>query len=101
VISELRAIGGGARSGLWLQVKADVTGIPVRAPRVTEAACLGAALLAGEGAGCYPSAAQTADGVLQGGRLFEPDRVRRLRYDDRYALYKEIYPTLRELSHRL
>ncbi|MGA2111621.1 MAG: FGGY-family carbohydrate kinase [Anaerolineales bacterium] len=101
LISELRAIGGGARSDLWLQVKADVTGIPVRAPRVTEAACLGAALLAGQGAGCFSSAAETAEGVLQGGSLFEPDRVRRLRYDDRYVLYKEIYPTLKELSHRL
>ena len=47
VIEVLRAIGGGARSKLRLQVKADITGIPVITRRVTEAAAFGLALLAG------------------------------------------------------
>ena len=48
-ISELRAVAGGARSPLWLQPKADICQVPLRVPQVTEAACLGAALLAGVG----------------------------------------------------
>ena len=51
--------------GSWLQLKADITGIPVVTPRVTEAAALGAALLAGVGAGLFPSAAEAAGRFLQ------------------------------------
>lgn len=101
LIEELRAIGGGARSDLWLQLKADITGIPVVAPVVTDAACWGAALLAGYGAGCFESVATAA---LEGARLrrrFEPDPRSTACYDERYALYRELYPSLRELLHRL
>ena len=100
-ICELRAIGGGARSDLWLQLKADVTGIPVVAPRLTDAACWGAALLAGAGAGCLESAAQAAEAALELGRRFVPDPARAARYGARYALYRELYPALSSLSHRL
>jgi xylulokinase len=116
-INELRAIGGGARSDLWLQLKADITGIPVVVPRITEAACWGAALLAGAGAGCFPStalrqgsgqgsghrssAAQAAEEMLQLERRFEPDLERMARYETRYALYREVYPAVTTIHHRL
>ena len=72
-IDVLRAIGGGARSGLWLQLKADITGIPVVTPRVTEAAAFGAALLAGVGAGVFPSAAEAAGRFLRLTDTYTPD----------------------------
>ena len=100
-IDELRAIGGGARSELWLQLKADVTGIPVVAPRITEAASWGAALLAGTGAGHFASAAEAAEEMVHLDRRFEPDPERAARYKDRYALYREVYPTLRDIHHRM
>ena len=53
-VRRVTAVGGGARSPVWLQVKADVLGIPVRTIRVNEAACLGAAVLAGAGAAALP-----------------------------------------------
>ncbi len=100
-INELRAIGGGARSGLWLQVKADVTGIPVVAPKVTEAACWGAALLAGVGAGCFPSAVQAAERTVRLGRRIEPDAERMKRYQTRYEIYRDIYPAVNPIHRRL
>ena len=100
-ISELRAIGGGARSDLWLQLKADITGIPVAVPLITEAACWGAALLAGAGAGCFSSAAQAAEDTVHLGQRFEPDPERKGRYEARYALYREVYPAVASISHRL
>ena len=45
-LDELHAVGGGARSKMWLQMKADVCQIRLRLPQITEAACLGAAILA-------------------------------------------------------
>jgi xylulokinase len=100
-IDEMRAIGGGARSDLWLQLKADITGVPVVAPRVTEAACWGAALLAGAGAGAFDDVAEAAADSLQLARRFAPDAARAARYEDRYDLYRELYPTVKGLLHRL
>jgi len=101
VIDELRAIGGGARSDLWLQLKADITGIRVVAPAVTEAAGLGAAILAGVGAGCFASAAQAAERMIKFKRTFEPDDERAKWYEDRYAIYREVYSTVAPLHYRL
>ena len=100
-IDELRAIGGGARSELWLQLKADITGVPVVAPRITEAASWGAALLAGLGAGRFASATEAAEGTVHLDRWFEPDAARAARYEERYALYREVYPRLKDLHHRM
>jgi xylulokinase len=100
-IDELRAIGGGARSKLWLQLKADVTGVPVVAPRITEAASWGAALLAGVGAGHFDSAAQAAEDTVHLDRRFEPDPESMERYEERYSLYREVYPTLKDIHHRM
>ncbi len=100
-IDELRAIGGGARSQLWLQLKADITGIPVVVPRITEAAGWGAALLAGMGAGHFSSAAQAAEEMLHLEQRFDPDPARAARYEERYVLYREVYPALKVLHHRM
>jgi xylulokinase len=100
-IDELRAIGGGARSNVWLKLKADITGIPVAVPRITEAASWGAAALAGAGAGVFSSAAEAVENTLQFDRVIEPDPHVQARYDARYALYCQIYPALRDLLHKL
>ena len=100
-IDQLRAIGGGARSELWLQLKADITGTPVVAPRITEAAGWGAALLAGAGSGHFASVAQAAEELLHLERRFEPDPVQAARYEERYALYRDVYPALMDIHHRM
>jgi xylulokinase len=100
-IDELRAIGGGARSSLWVQLKADITGIPIVVPRITEAACWGAALLGGVGAGVFGSAAQAMEAMLHLEHRFEPDPARAARYEERYALYREVYPAVRAINGRL
>jgi xylulokinase len=100
-IEELRAIGGGARSDVWMQLKADVTGIPVAVPAVTEAACWGAAILGGVAAGVYESAAVAAAEAVSLTHRINPDADRRQRYDARFKLYQQVYPTLQKLNHQL
>jgi xylulokinase len=100
-IDVLRAIGGGARSALWLQLKADISGIPVITPRITEAAAFGAALLAGTGAGLFPSAAAGAERFLELTDRYEPDETRHAAYTRSYELYREVYPAVAPISHRL
>ncbi len=53
-VSEMRSVGGGTRSSLWNQIKADVLGMPVQLPRAPVGAAFGGAVLAGLGLGLYP-----------------------------------------------
>jgi sugar (pentulose or hexulose) kinase len=75
-IDELTVVGGGARIRRWLRIKADVAGRPVTISPHEEAALLGAALLAGAGAGAYDSLAAAVDAVnAERGAAVEPDMV--------------------------
>jgi len=49
----LRVVGGGQKNPLWLQLKADITGLPVEITGNPEVTLLGAAILAGIGVGLY------------------------------------------------
>ncbi|MBM3128374.1 MAG: hypothetical protein FJ009_07020 [Chloroflexi bacterium] len=100
-ISDLRAIGGGAKSELWLQLKADITGHRVTAPRIAEAACWGAALLAGVGAGLIPDVERAAESAQNLERTFNPDAERKKHYDTRYGIYRQLYPSLATILHQL
>jgi xylulokinase len=100
-LHELHAVGGGARSPLWLQLKADVCRTPLRVPQVTEAACLGAALLAGAAAGVYPDIPAAAEQVVQFRQRIEPRPESAAAYDRRYALYRQVYPALIDLQRQL
>jgi xylulokinase len=100
-IDVLRAIGGGARSKLWLQLKADITGIPVVTPRVTEAAAFGAALLAGQGAGLFDPAGEAAGRFLELTDTYEPDPARHEAYTQRFQLYREVYPAVAPITREL
>jgi xylulokinase len=100
-ITELRAIGGGAKSALWLQLKADVTGIPVAAPEVTEAAGMGAAVLAGVAAGVFIDAASAINSHLKIKKVYTPNKGIKALFDERYELYKKFYPAVKEINHTL
>ena len=98
---ELRAVGGGAKSPAWLQIRADILGRPVSTLHVREAACLGAAVLAGTAAGVYSSVAEGVEETVRTAEVYEPDTARVTKYNDRFATYREIYPALRGLGARL
>jgi len=100
-IDVLRAIGGGAKSKLWLQLKADITGIPVVTPKITEAAGFGAALLAGVGAGIFPSAVEAAGRFLQLTDTYQPDSAQHAAYTRQFELYRQVYPAVAPITHQL
>jgi xylulokinase len=100
-INELHAVGGGARSPLWLQLKADICQVPLRVPQVTEAACLGAALLAGVGAGVYPNIAAAVAQTVRLRQHVHPQAESASAYEGRYRVYQQMYPTLIKLLRQL
>ena len=101
LIDELRAIGGGAKSKLWLQLKADITGIPVAVPEVTEAAGLGAAVLGGVAAGIFSDPTEAIKTHLKIKKVYKPNSGNKALFDERYALYKKLYPAVKEINQQL
>jgi sugar (pentulose or hexulose) kinase len=97
VVNELRAVGGGAKSARWLQLKADILGRPIRTLRCPEAACLGAALLAGTATGLYTSLNDAVARTVASHREFIPVPDRASRYTERWADYQRVVAALRPL----
>ena len=98
--SELRLLGGAAKSHLWSQIKADVCNLPVIIPSHRQAAVMGAAMLAAVGAGFYaviPSASQV---MARPGSRVSPNPENRAVYDATFDLYIRLYETLKPLYPR-
>jgi autoinducer 2 (AI-2) kinase len=82
--------GGAARARLWPQILADVLGVPVRVPEVTESTALAAAMFARLGAGLDTGLDALLERVVRFDRTVEPDAAARERYDELYANWLEI-----------
>ena len=89
------AIGGPTRNRVWMQGKADVTGLTVEVPELEEAVALGAAILAGIGTGVYRDEAEAFRQVRVDGRCYEPDPEARARYGALFERYASLYPALK------
>ena len=96
-LGELHAVGGGARSRMWLQLKADICRMRLRVPRVTEAACLGAAILAAVAVGHYSDIAEAVRAAVGFDTVVEPNLECSHQYDGRYESYRQLHPALREV----
>jgi xylulokinase len=95
--SEFVATGGGAKSNAWLQIKADIFGVPFVRLNVVEAGTLGAAMLAGLATGIFHSPQEAVACYVKPERRFEPDWQRHAVYQEKYAKYQQLYPTLKPL----
>jgi xylulokinase len=98
---EIRAVGGGARSDLWRQIQADVYGRPVLRTAVDEGPAYGAALLGGVAAGVWSDVDEAVGLVELRDEATEPDPEAVRRYEERYGVYRSLYPALREAMHTL
>ncbi len=97
-VTELTFTGGAAKGRLWPQIIADVLGLPVSVPAVTESSALGAALCAGKGAGIYGSLSDLEGELRQRAATFEPGPSAVATYHDSYAAWRQIYPRMLDLS---
>lgn len=92
--------GGGARSDIWCQIRADVLGMTLRRTAVPAAAALGAAILAGAGSGAFPALTPAVRQLVRFDQDFVPDADRHTRYNTRYAHYRALYETLKPFNAR-
>lgn len=89
-VHEIRCLGGGSRSPLWNQIKADITGKPVLVMENEEAACLGAAIIAGVGVGVFTNLPDACSRMVRVKSKYVPNE----RYSGLYAEYFKKYCTL-------
>ena len=91
---EITVIGGATQAAPLLQIKADITGCPIKVPQITEAAATGAALLAGMGANIFHSGEEAASSVLYTVQIYEPDTQAVEIYN---TIYEQTYLPARRL----
>jgi ribulokinase len=86
--------GGSTKSDLWMQIHADVSGLPLKLTAIPNAPMLGSAILAAFGSGHYDSIQSAASQMVQIARTIEPDQSRHAAYAEPYQAYKALYPAL-------
>ncbi len=89
-IKEVNAVGGGANSDKWLQLKADLTGRKVKRMEVLDSAVLGAALIAGVGTGVYSDYQDAVERAVHEKETFSPRKEIAKVYDDQHEKYKKM-----------
>ncbi|MCW5857942.1 MAG: xylulose kinase, partial [Caldilineales bacterium] len=99
--SEVRVIGGGAKSALWNQIKADVLGLPYVRLRREDVAALGCALMAGAAVGIYPDLAAAARQFAPTVGRVEPRPAHHKHYRPYVAAYRRAFDHLRPVFDHL
>jgi xylulokinase len=98
--TEVRSHGGGARSSLWNQIKADVTGLTVLTLAGEDAAVRGDAMIAGVAAGTYPDLQAASGAMVMLADRYVANPLNRPAYDAAYERYIELFNALRPMYKR-
>jgi xylulokinase len=99
-ISEIRITGGGERSPVWNQIKADVLGISVVQIEASEGAPMGLALLAGYAAGIFKDLDGAAQHWTRIGRKTKPDPQKNELYQERLNRYRAYIQVINEVNEK-
>lgn len=94
---EIWATGGGAKSRLWNQINADITGRPQYLLQCNEAASLGAAILASIGTGIHSNVFEACERMVKPRGAIQPDPDNQAVYESGYQLYQKVYQRSKDL----
>jgi xylulokinase len=100
-LDEIRAIGGGVQNDLWMQIYADTNGLPFsRVTNPQQATAVGAAMIGGVGVGLWKSYEEAAKNITKS-KTFTPNEANKKMYDELYPIYKDAYPTLKNIFDKI
>ncbi len=94
----LHATGGGARSEVWMQMKADVLNVPITALNTVDAGTVGSAMLTGIAAGCFRDLEDAAAHMVEKKKVYEPRPEMHEKYEKIYRRYRRLYRAVRPLA---
>lgn len=95
--SKLHATGGGAKSELWMQMKADALNVPITALKTADAGTVGSAMLTGIAVGCFQNLEDAAAHMVRETKTYEPNPEMTEQYANIYRRYRELYRAVRPL----
>jgi len=93
--AQVRASGGGLKSSLWRQMLADTFGAEIATVTSAEGAAYGAALLAGVGAGVWPTVEAACETAVRVTGITTPGPEKAI-YEAFYSRYRTLYPALKD-----
>lgn len=96
-VNSLRAVGGGAKSDLWLQIKADIMNVPIEKLDIGEAGTMGNIILAGKASGVYRSYEEAIQVLIKPLRTYEPTQPNQALYAERFEKYKALSKAIANL----
>ena len=94
---KLHATGGGARSKVWMQMKADVLNLPITALKTADAGTVGSAMLTGIAVGRFANLEDAAARMVQEMETYGPREEMHKKYMKIYERYKAVYKAVRPL----
>jgi xylulokinase len=100
-VNDIRLGGGGARSPLWRQIQADVYAQPVSLLAAEEGCAYGSAVLAGVGAGIWPSVDEACAQIVKVASVVTPVKQDSDKLQRQYSLYRAIYPALKQIKETM
>lgn len=100
-VHALRVTGGPTHSAVWMQILADVSGLPLELPQVEETGCSGAALMAMVGCGIYPDIQSAQDAIKHPILTIVPDMSAHKLYQQKYRHYLLLISALQGYHARI
>ena len=94
-VSTSTVCGGGANSRLWIEMLASVLGVTLEVPVTEQGPGYGGAMLAAVACGAYPSVVECARALVRTKERVEPDEALAGAYNERYQVWRTLYPALR------
>jgi ribulose kinase len=98
---EITACGGATRSNLFMQIYADICGVPISTTQVADAPLLGDAILAFQGLDVYPDLPTAAQNMVKITHTYNPNPIHQAAYSSLFPLYTQTYPQMRDLMHSM
>lgn len=96
-IRESGLCGGGAKSPLWRKIMANVLQLQMNVPEQEEGAGYGAAILAMVATGAYPNVEAACRALKTPCRVYHPDPEIAARYEERYQVFRQLYPAVKNI----
>lgn len=98
-IKKIGLLGGQTKSAKWLKIRADILGKSISTLKVSDASCLGAAILSSYALKYYPSIDEAVYKMVKVKSEIEPDENLHGEYLEKYRIFKKIYSTLKKINH--
>lgn len=95
-VKEIRSLGGGSKSPVWNQIKADINQVTLETVKTKEAATLGAAILAGAAVGYFDSVQNAVENMVSVKERITPASENKEVYEKGYSMYKKLMNDLKD-----